>query len=94
MSLFSKDMDPKTIATASLSSITDSLPVNGVETNFTDAMKEMVSLEGQYIRILQRIQKILIEPFKSKEPRVLSAEVRLLSLSFLTQTTSFIYLDY
>ena len=75
MSLFSKDMDPKTIAAASLSSITDSLPVNGVETNFTDAMKEMVSLEGQYIRILQIIQKILAEPFQCEEPCVFSAEV-------------------
>ena len=53
-SLFSYDMDPKTIPT-SISSLTDSFPTNGVGTNFTDAMKEVVSLEGQYIRILQRI---------------------------------------
>ena len=75
MSLFSKDMDPKTITTTSLSSLTDSFPPNGVEPNFTDAMKEMVSLEGQYIRILQKIHKILAEPFQTKEPRVFSTEV-------------------
>ena len=74
MSLFSKDMDPKTINT-SISSLTDSFPTNGIEPNFTDAMKEMVSLEGQYIRILQRIHKILADPFQTKEPRVFSTEV-------------------
>ena len=74
MSLFSKDMDPKTIST-SISSLTDSFPTNGLETSFTDAMKEMVSLEGQYIRVLQKIHRILAEPFQSKEPRVFPIEV-------------------
>ena len=75
MSLFSKDMDPKTISTSSLSSLTDSLPMNGETINFPDAIKEMVSLEGQYIRVLQKIQKILAHSFQTKEPRVFEDSV-------------------
>lgn len=61
MTLFSQDINVRHFS-VNMSPIND---IGGESPNFTDIVKEFTALEGQYIIVLKKIQKILADPIQT-----------------------------